>query len=152
MLISSTKFRANDDEDIVNITVGEIRVSAWYQTAFEISQHLRLACKSAARYDHAPGSFWLDVDTEDLADCPATHRSFRRSKQVQNFSNCSTRFQKAEVCLLFDGVSEIFGYEDGIKLHQMIRRAARRAKACAVDTTTGRKILANLTDAASQME
>lgn len=149
MLISSTKFFANDDKDMVIVNVGKIQARAWYQTAFEISQHLRMACKLAARYDHVPADFWSDVDMEDLKDCPDPHRKFRRSKQVQNFTSCSTRFQGAEVCILFDDVGEIFGYEDGIKLHQMIRRAARRAKAWAGDTTKGMKMLVNLTDAAS---
>ncbi len=147
MILSPTKFHANNDEDMVVITIGDMQPRAAYQTAFEIAHHLRMACKSAARHDRTPANFWPDVDMEDLEDCPRPHRGFRRSKQMQSFTNCSTRFKGAEVCLLFDGVGQIFGYEDGIKLHQMIRRAARRAKAWAGETGKSGRMLANMNDA-----
>ena len=56
------------------------------------------------------------------------------------------RHKGAEVCLLFGDQAEIFGYEDGIKFHQKIRRAGRRAKAWAGDASSQRTMLANLTD------
>lgn len=145
MLFRKVKFAANDDKDIVAIVVGALTPRVAYQTAFDIAHRLRLAAKSAARHDRAPASFWTDVNIEDLDDCPRTHRGFRRSNEIPT-TQFEVRHKGAEVCLIFGDSAEIFGYEDAIKLHQMIRRAGRRAKAWAGDTSTQRTMLANLTD------
>ncbi len=147
MIITPTKFAANNDEDMVNIQVGDLRPRIAYQSAFKIAHALRMACKSAARYDREPGTFVNDVDVEDLEDCPKPSRQFHRSKQVPNVTNWRVSYKDAEVELMFDDRGQIFGYEDGIRLHQMIRRAGRRAKAWAGDTSKNRAMLANMTDA-----
>lgn len=140
-----TKHGANDHEDMVIITLGSLRPRVAYQTSFEIAHALRVACKAAARYDRTPASFWTDVDIEDLEDCPRAHRGFRRSKQTPNTTDWSCRYNNSEVCLLFDGRGEIFGYEEGIRFHQMIRRAGRRAKAWSGQAGKSTTMLANLT-------
>lgn len=146
MLYQRGRFAANDDEDMVNIVVGDLGGRIAYQDSFRLSQALRLACIGAARYDRAAGTFWREVDMEDLDDCPPPHRTFRRSKQVATVDDWQTSHKDAEVRLVFDGRGSIFGYEDGIKLHQMIRRAGRRAKAWAGDGSSNRVLLAGLTD------
>jgi hypothetical protein len=146
-LLRLTQLGANDDEDMVVITLGDLRPRVAYQTALEFAHYLRMACKGAARHDRAPATFWPDVDMEDLNDCPRPHRGFRRSTQAPNVTSCKAAYQGAEVAVLFDGRGVIVGYEDGIKLHQMIRRAGRRAKAWAGDDRKGRTMLANMTDA-----
>ncbi len=138
---------ANDSEDMVHIIVGDLKPVVAYQTSFEIAHALRLACKGAARHDRAPASFWLAMDIADLNDCPRPHRGFRRSNQTQNVTNWSVRYKGAEVALIFDEHVEVVGYEDGIKLHQRIRTAGRRAKAWAGDTGRQTALLANLTSA-----
>ncbi len=145
-LYRPVSIRANDDEDMVNIVVGDLAGKVPYQSSFRLSQSLRLACISAARHDRAPATFWRDVDMEDLNDAPPTHRTFRRSKQVATVDRWQTAFQGAEVRLLFDGKAVAMGYEEGIKLHQKIRRAGRRAKAWAGDSSSHRMLLAALTD------
>lgn len=147
MIITPTKFAANNHEDMVNIQIGDLRPRIAYQSAFEIAHALRMACKSAARHDRQQATFVNDVDVEDLEDCPRPNRQFRRSNQVPNVKNWRVCYQKAEVAILFDGRGEIFGYEDGIRLHQMIRRAGRRAKAWAGESQKNITMLANLTDA-----
>lgn len=137
---------------MVVIKLGDLRPRIAYQSALQLAHSLRMACKGAARHDRAPATFWSDVDIEDLNDCPRPHRGFRRSKLAPNVNDWSVCYEGAEVALVFDGRAEILGYEDGIKLHQMIRRAGRRAKAWAGDTSKGRTMLANLTDAAMDHE
>ena len=142
-----SKHGANDHEDMVTITLGSLRPRVAYQTAFEIAHSLRLACKAAARYDRVPANFWLDVNIEDLDDCPRPHRGFRRSKLAPNVTHWQVSHLHTEVQLIFDGRGEILGYEDGIKLHQRIRRAGRRAKAWAGESTKGHRMLSMITDA-----
>jgi hypothetical protein len=148
-VLRPVKFGANDVEDMVVITLGDLRPRIPYQMAFDIAHRLRLAAKAAARYDRANGRFWLDVDIEDrdLEDCPRTHRGFRRSKQVHNVDAFEVSYNRQEVRLTFDRRGEIFGYEEAIRLHQMIRRAGRRAKAWAGEGGRGMTMLSNLTDA-----
>ncbi len=147
MVYRPSKHGANDDEDMVIIAIGDLRPRVAYQTAFEIAHSLRLSCKAAARYDRVPANFWLDVGIEDLEDCPRPHRGFRRSKQVPNVDYWQVSHLHAEVQLIFDNRGEIMGYEDGIKLHQRIRRAGRRAKAWAGESGKGRRMLSMMTDA-----
>ncbi len=132
---------------MVVITFGGLRPIIAYQTAFEIAHSLRMSCKAAARYDRVPASFWAEVEIGDLDDCPSPHRGFRRSKQAPNVSNWSVQYKDAMVALLFDGRGQMFDYEEGIRLHQMIRRAGRRAKAWSGDTSKGRTMLSMITDA-----
>jgi hypothetical protein len=147
-MLLPTKHGANDVEDFVVITLGDMKPKGPYQTALAIAHHLRLACKHAARFDNVPGSFWTDVDMEDLNDCPRPHRGFRRSSQVSNFKTWDIEVNGQLVSLSFDGRGREMDYEEGIKLHQRIRRAGRRAKAWAGDTVKGTTMLANITDAA----
>lgn len=117
-----------------------------YQTAFEFAQGLRLACKAAARYDRVPATFWSAVPMEDLKDLPTPHRGFRRSSQVPTIKRARSMHKDAEVCVEFNGRGRIMGYEDGIKLHQKIRRAGRMAKAWAGDTGKSSRMLSMVTD------
>ena len=151
-MLRPTKHGANDVEDMVVITLGDLRPRIPYQTALEIAQHLRLAAKHAARFDNVPGSFWPDVDMEDLRDCPTPHRGFRRSNQTQNIKIWRIEVNGQLVNLTFDGVGREMDYESAIKLHMRIRRAGRRAKAWAGDTGKTSRMLANLTDATVDAE
>lgn len=130
---------------MVIIRLDDLRPMVPYQKGLEVSQGLRLACKQAARFDHAPATFWRDVDMEDLSDCPKPHRGFRRSLLVSNVKSYEVRVNPPLVALLFDGIGREMSYEDGVKLHQMIRRACRRAKAWAGDTSRNRRMLGMLT-------
>jgi hypothetical protein len=145
-MLVPTKMGANNDEDMVVIRVGDIGGTIAYQTAFEFAQGLRVACKSAARFDRVPANFWVDVDMEDFDDLPRPHRGFRRSTQVPTIQRCRSMVNGAEICVEFDGRGRIMGYEDGIKLHQKIRRAGRMAKAWAGDAGKSTRMLAMVTD------
>lgn len=147
MLMTPTKNGARNDEDLVVVYVGDIGGSMAYQTAFAFAQGLRLACKAAARFDRVPATFWSEVETEDLTDLPAPHRGFRRSSQVPTLQRARSMHRGAEVCVEFNGRGRIMSYEDGIKLHQKVRRAGRMAKAWAGDTARQRGVLAMVTDA-----
>ena len=138
---------ASDDQDMVEIILDDLRPRITYQSALEIEQNLRVACKHAARYDRAPAYFWRDVNMEDLNDCPKPHRGFRRSMLVPNVSSWEIKANPPLVALFFDGIGREMDYELGIKLHQMIRRAGRRAKAWGGDTSGNVRMLGNLTNA-----
>jgi hypothetical protein len=146
-MLLPTRMGANDDQDMVVIRLGDLRPMIPYQTALTLAHHLRMACKHAARFDKVAASFWTDVDIEDLYDCPRPHRGFRRSNLVATIKDWKLEVNGQLVNLLFDGRGREMDYETGIKLHQMIRRAARRAKAWAGDAGKSATMLSNLTDA-----
>ncbi len=138
---------ADDREDMVEITLGALKPKIPYQLGLEIAAHLRMACKHAARFDRAPATFWRHIDVDDLNDCPPVHRGFRRSRQVSNVNTWAVRVSPPLVSLVFNETATDSGYEDGIRLHHIIRRASRRAKAWAGDTSRYGRTLANVTDA-----
>jgi hypothetical protein len=146
-LLKRTQMGADDNQDLVVIRLGDLRPTVPYQTALKIAAALRMGCKQAARYDRAPATFWRDVDIEDLNDSPRPHKGFRRSTLVPNVKDYEVRVNPPLVGLFFDGVGKEVTYEDGIRLHQMIRRAGRRAKAWAGDISRDSRMLGNLTDA-----
>ena len=147
-LLKPTQMGANDDQDMVVIRLGELKPRIPYQNALELMQSLRLGCMEAARYDRAPAKFWRELEDEDpRIDIPKVHRGFRRSMLAPNVSLWKVEVTPPLVRLLFDGRGKEFGYEDGIKLHILIRKAALRAKAWAGDTNTYSRMLGMLTNA-----
>lgn len=146
-VLTPTQLGADDHEDMVIIRLGSQRPMMPWQVALTLSHHLRSHCKSAARFDRVSAGFWRDVDMEDLDDKPRPHRGYRKSSLMQNFKHWQVADKPPLVALIFDDVWTEMGYEDGVKLHQMIRRAAQRAKAWAGDTNRIRGAYANLTDA-----
>lgn len=138
---------ADDCEDFVVVRLGSLRPMMPWQLALEKCHKLRSHCKHAARFDRADVGFWRDVETEDLDDQPSPHRGFRRSSLVQNFKSFEIASKPPLVALIFDGTWTEMNYEDGIKLHQMIRRAARRAKGWSGDTSRNTGMHGNLTSA-----
>ena len=146
-LLKRTQMGADDNQDLVVIRLGDLRPTVPYQSAFLIAAGLRMGCKQAARHDRAPATFWRDMDLDDLYDSPKPHRGFRRSKLVPNIDSYEVKVNPPLVGLFFDGVGKEMGYEDGIRLHQAIRRAGRRAKAWAGDTSLDRRMMGNLSDA-----
>jgi hypothetical protein len=145
-LLKRMQMGADDNLDMVVIRLGDLRPTVPYQTAFKIAAALRMGCKQAARYDRAPATFWRDMDLEDLNDSPRPHNGFRRSRLVSNVNEYEVRVDPPLVGLFFDDVGKEVTYEDGIRLHQMIRRAGRRAKAWAGDISRDSRMLGNLTD------
>ncbi len=147
-VLTPTLIGADDRLDMVVIKLGDFRPMMPWQSALEIAHYLRMHCKSAARHDRQASNFWPDVPGQgDLNDCPKTNRRHRRSKLGQNFNHWEVGHKGGEVGLGFDGRWKAMGYEDGIRLHNMIRRAGRRAKAWAGEGGRGRRMLSNLTDA-----
>ena len=146
-MLQKTQFGANDNLDMVVLTIMGRHPRIPYQTAFEISQSLRIASKYDARQDRANASFWRDVDIEDLNDCPKPNKIFRRSSLSSTVRNWSVDVQAGLVALTLDSLSVEFDYETAIKFHQIIRRAGRRAKAWAGDRANISRCLGNLTDA-----
>lgn len=139
---------ANDQEDMVVIRLGDLRPFVPYQIAFEIEQSLRMGCKQAARFDRVPGTFWPDIVGKDdpRLDAPKPHQGFRRSNLTSNVTRWEVRVNPPLVGLVFDGLITEMGYEEGIRLHDAIRRAGLRAKAWAGDTQRRVRVLGALSD------
>ena len=142
-----TQMRADPELDFVVVTLGSLKPRMPWQVAVELCHHLRQHCKNAARFDRARPNFWRDVDMVDLADVPKAHRGFRRSKLQQNFLHWHVASHPPLVALIFDGQWSQMGYEDGVKMHQKIRKAAWIAKAWSGETAGRIAAFAHLTNA-----
>lgn len=146
-ILQKLTFQANNDLDSVVIRVGEMSQRIGYNTGFEIDQNLRMAAKHAAQFHRAPASFWRDVDLVDLDDCPRPHRGYRQSRHLPTYQTWSVTCKPPLVGLVFDGQCVELDYETAVKAGHTIRRASRRAKAWAGDTSRSKRLLAHVTDA-----
>lgn len=147
MLLQKVVFSANDEQDSVLIKIGGLKHRVGYRVGFEIDHYLRLAAKQAARFHRAPANFWRELDLDDLEDQPKPHRGARQSRHRPTYKHWEIRCNPPLVALLFDGRGEEMDYETAVKLGHAIRRAARRAKAWAGDTSKYSAMLGNATDA-----
>lgn len=145
-LFQKITYGANNNQDMVIISLGDFRWQVAYQTAFDICHNSRMQCKRAARIDRAPATLVQDF-VPDLKDCPRPHRGFRRSNLVSNVDCYKMGISGVLVSYGFNGVVTELGYEDGLKLSVLIRQAARRAKAWAGDTSTQSGVYGMLTSA-----
>lgn len=146
VLLEKMKLGADDEQDMVVIHLGSMHPMIPYQAALEIAQSLRVGCKIAAKYDRAAGTFVNEM-SEDIQDIPKAHRGFRRSMLVPSARQWLIEPRPPLVAVLFDAVGVEMGYEEGVRLHHCIRRAARRAKAWAGDTSRGVRMLGGISNA-----
>ena len=148
MILEKVKFSANDDYDTVIIKVGDLHERVGYNVGFGIDQALRVGAKAVAGYYGAPASFWRDVEVNDLQDTPKPHRTPRESTLTPSCSKWEVKIiEMPLVTLLFDERGVDVDMELAVKLGHEIRRASRRAKAWAGDTSRARRMTARLTDA-----
>ena len=149
VILEKLQFGADDNQDMVDMRLGTLRPRMPYQNAFDLVLRLQLGCKMAARADRQAATFVQDMEgeLESLEDCPPAHRGFRRSILGGNVRVYEVRARGTLVCIQFDDEIIEMEYEDGIRFHRMLHRAARRAKAWAGDTGRSRRMLGNLTDA-----
>lgn len=147
MLLERKVFTVNDELDFVNIKFGSINARIGYRLGFAIDQRMRLAAKYAARYDRAPATFWRDVDLVDLDDVPKPSRLPQQSRLVPSATSWAVEAEPPLVRLMFDNIGEEMDFETAVKLGHAIRRASRRAKAWAGDTSSYSRMLGMLTDA-----
>lgn len=147
-MLQRMQLGASSSEDMVVVTLGELRPIIPYQTAFEIAQHLRQGAKEAARHDRAPATFAREIVLGDpRADLPDCHPAFRRSMQAPSVKKWEVRCNPPLVGLVFDGTITEFSYEDAIHLQWHIRRAGHIAKRWAGDRAKVRRVRGNLHDA-----
>lgn len=147
MILEKITYSANDEQDSVVIRVGNLKARVGYRVGFAIDQNLRMGAKQMAEFHGAPASFWRDLVLTDLADCPKPHRTPRQSRHLPSYKVWEVTCNPPLVGLLFDGSGMEFDIELAVKLGHEIRRASRRAKAWAGDTSSDRRMFANLTDA-----
>lgn len=148
-ILRGLQFGADDNQDMVILRLGASRPVMPYQNALEFVHKIRMGCKHAARADRAAATFVRDMesDLESLADHPRAHKGFRRSNLVGNVRFYEVRIKGVLIALVLDNEATIMHYEDGIKFHRMLHRAAHRAKGWVGDTSKQILMLGNLTNA-----
>jgi len=149
MLLEKIIFTVNDEMDFIDITFGSVRARINYRAGFDLDQRLRIHAKDAARFDRAPAKFTNEVDVPELEKGLKPHRQYRQSRLLPSVTNWMIESNAAVglVRLTFDSMSEEMDYETAVKLARAVRRASRRAKAWAGDTSRYSRCLGNLTDA-----
>lgn len=148
MLLEKLHFTVNDELDFVHIKMGNINVRLGYRIAFEIAQGLINIAAEVARFDKVSiKNFKDEYDKADLEDCPRPHRRFRQSRIVPTAESWEAYGAPPLVGLLFDGKGQEMDVETTAALAGGLRRAARRAKAWAGDSSSHSNCTGILTDA-----
>lgn len=147
-LLQKIPYSANDDLDTVVIRIGDLRERVGYNVGFSLDQYMRLAAKQAASIHGAPATFWRELYLVDLDDCPKAHRGIRQSRLTPSYDKWEVKCNPPLVGLYFDGSGVEVEYETAVQIGHAIRRASRRAKAWAGDTTRWTSFMGNLTAAA----
>jgi hypothetical protein len=153
LILQKLVVQVDDREDFVDIRLGEVRAFIPYQNAIHLAQLMRVAAKAAALADNAPASFWREFGLEDpRLDTPAAHGTFRRSRHVASADQYHVLHQAGLVRIIFGPIESStyteLGYADAVAIHNLVRRAAHRAKAWAGDTSRQLRSVGRLTDAA----
>jgi hypothetical protein len=146
-IVTKLTYKVDDHDDMVRLKLGSEYHFMRYRTAFEIEQSLRVAAKEVMRRLGETARKWYDDLPDNLDDRPSTHRGFRESNQIASFKNWSVCVSGTEVQVFFDGSGTGFDADFALHLHWDLRRAARRAKAWAGDTSRHRRLQGYLTDA-----
>ncbi len=146
MILKKIKYSANDEQDSVVIRIDDLRARIGYRVGFAIDQNLRMGAKQMAEFHGASASFWRELALTDLTDTPKPHRTPRQSRHLPSYKTWEIHCNPPLVGLFFDGKGMEFDIELAVKIGHEIRRASRRAKAWAGDTSTDRRLFANLTD------
>lgn len=146
-ILRSLRFTVDERFDLVDLRVRDALFRFPYAAGFEIEQALRQTAKVVFRAIGQDPAVWRDETPDDLEDQPAPARFARRSELIPNVRAWRVYIAGNLVGLEFDGV----GYEIepalALKLSHGIRRASRRAKAWAGDTTKHIRMSATLEDA-----
>jgi len=132
----------------VRLKVDDREFRVPYQTALELSQHVRVAAKMAAEFDNAPASFWREISGPDLDDLPPANQFFRRGSGSVNVERWEVRCDPPMVRVLFDGTRIGFPYDQAVSISNVLRRNARLAKAWAGDTDRRSRMIGALSDGA----
>ena len=147
-ILQKIRWSADDDLDSVVLRIDDMRQRIGYLAGFRIDQALRMGAKQVAEFYGAPARFWRELDLTHLDDCPRPHRTPRQSRHVATYKNWEVRIQSPPlVTLLFDGVGKDLEMELAVKIGHGVRRASRRAKAWAGDSSRGLSVMAHITDA-----
>ena len=136
-------------EDLVCLTVNHYEFRLPYQTALELSQHIRVAGKQAAEFDNAPASFWRDVEAPDIDDVPRANPYFRRGNGSVNVQRWQVRCAPPMVQVQFDQTRVSFPYEKAIAISNLLRKHGRIAKAWAGDTDRRSRMIGVLSNGAA---
>ena len=151
LLLEKIHFQVDDRFDFIDIKFGSLlSARIGYRLCFVIEQNLRIAAKQAAQFDNAPASFWRDVDVIDLEDDKYTPSRVPQQSQLSPSlppgSKWEVQVNPPLVRLVLHDMAAEMDYETAVKFGHAIRRAARRAKAWAGDTSSHSRMAGYLTN------
>lgn len=148
MILEKLHFTVNDELDFVTIKMGNINARLGYRIAFEVAQGLFNVAAQVARYEKMSiKEFRKAFPPENLDDCPRANRQARQSTLTPTARQWLVQGAPPLVGLFFDGHGQEMDVPTAGTLSNAIRRAARRAKAWAGDTTSLQTCQGILTDA-----
>lgn len=149
-VLKQTSVSAVAEEDTVVVTFGSTEVRLLYQTGFEITRAMRMACKMAMKHEGVPNTEWRKLAASSRSDgpIPRPHHCFRRSRGASaSISVWRVAFEGSLVCLHLGDTVVRMHYADAFQLHTWIRRASKCAKAWAGDQSRMVSGIAYLSDA-----
>ena len=141
---------AGSTYDIVNLYLGTHKLNLFYQSAFEIVNSIRMASKLSMRHEGNQIPDWREILKSVQSELPKRvkrHQGFRRSNETSNVKKWSVAWEGALVILTFDELTCKMHYSDGLRLHALLRQAAKNAQAWAGDETKAMRMTAYLNDA-----
>ena len=148
MILEKLHFTVNDELDFIHIKMGTLNTRLGYRIAFEISQSLYNIAAQVARFDRISiRDFKEQFPQSGLEDCPRTHRGARQSMLTPTASNWRVVGDPPLVSLYFDDEGVEMDVLTAGTLSTAIRRAARRAKAWAGDSSSDQNCQGIATDA-----
>jgi len=138
--------------DLVILKLGDRRLRIPYQNVFEIVNNMRMAAKMAGRHEGVAPPSWrqvLESVRGQLPEPAKRHPHFRRSMEQPNVKNWRVGGEGSLVVLNFDDLEFKTHFSDALRLMELMRAHAHRAKNWAGDTSKSMRMTANLTDAAN---
>lgn len=149
-ILQSHTVGAVSDKDIVVLTLGTHEIRLYYQTTFEVVNGLRLAAKIALRHEGLQMPDWravLDTVKPQLPARIKTYKGYRRSDMLTNVDTWKVQWNGSLVVVKFNELTAELHYSDALRLHLLLRAAAKNAKAWSGDDAKQMRVSAYLNDA-----
>jgi hypothetical protein len=148
MFLEKTTFTVNDELDFVTLKCGTIDVRIGYRVALSVAKSLMETAAHVARFQRISiKDFKEQMQEADLEDSPRPNRRPRQSKLTPTATSWETYPTASLIGLLFDGEGMELDPEFAWKMGSELRRAGRRAKAWAGDSSKISNCTGILTDA-----
>ena len=146
MIFTLEKVNVAQAKDLVEWTIAENKIRAYYPTAVKIAAAMRVAGKAAITLAGGNVSLWRDLAKYELsAPVEPMHGEYRRSGYLSNLDRWDVYPEGELVVVVLDDLTAKFHCTDALILQAWLNVAARQAKAWAGDDSTAFIITARLT-------